>query len=336
MISTAAHPKGSVAHHFVPQWYLKNFGDKKGLIWVYDKSNGRVFHHLATGIAHENHFHHLAPDILENDAAVILNDQDLVEKAMTRFEDELRSASRLLVNEGPYIGICPDIRHRMGFGLAIQYLRTRSFRDQVKVMAETAAQNMVSTWTRLNYPKAPAGFVGVTVDDDFIKAFHLQALFDQEMWIKVGKALESHAWILVVSPPDHPFVTSDHPVARRHHKDGPMSTGFRSIGLEVFYPLTPKLGVLIVERTFHRELAVLDGGVLQVDSRRIKQLNEILAANAERFIYGSAKNFTSTDEFFQRNKGLRSHRWDNWTAREVSMRTVDKRGKKRRSSLWNT
>jgi len=43
-------------HHYVPQFYLKCFGDQSGRFYVWDKNSSKVFPALSGNVAAQKHF----------------------------------------------------------------------------------------------------------------------------------------------------------------------------------------------------------------------------------------------------------------------------------------
>jgi len=88
------------AEHVVPQFYLRRWTNARGKLYVFDKPSGRVFQSGVDGVGCETRFY-------DNPEAPTgrPDDQQLVEKYLSKLEDGFASAFGSLVSQAD-MGLC--------------------------------------------------------------------------------------------------------------------------------------------------------------------------------------------------------------------------------------
>jgi hypothetical protein len=312
--SPDASTQRTVRQHFVPRRYLRQFKDEQGALWAYRKSDGMVLRTGEDGVAFENLFYDLEDGFLAEQGAEIWNERQQGEKAMQSFEREQAQVLDLLLGEGPHVGVVPDLRTRIAFMIAIQFLRTASFRRLIAQKAANFGTSLASDLIRRSFPGKERYAPTVTLTEGALRHQHMKVLLDIRMWRMIGDSLASHHWSFVTAPTSSHFLTSDNPVSLRPHLQhmGRDFAGFGSPGIEVVYPLSQKHLIWIRERTYHRLSPHNDGCLARVDVTCARRLNRIIASNCERFVFGCSSDFSETDEFLSSNKHLRNAPYAEW------------------------
>ena len=144
--------KKTVRQHFVPRSYLRRFKDGSGALWMYDKTNRRV---VATGedvVAGERSFYDYPADSLKDGGAEKWAEAEMGERIMQAFERELERVLKLLLSEGPHVGISLDLRYPAAFSMAIQYMRTPSFRRDLAEQNASFLQALTRDMVEDNFP----------------------------------------------------------------------------------------------------------------------------------------------------------------------------------------
>ncbi|RYD36800.1 MAG: DUF4238 domain-containing protein, partial [Verrucomicrobiaceae bacterium] len=134
---------------------------------------------------------------------------------------------------------------------------------------------------RLNHPEMIGVPFSVDLTDGALRQLHMRSIMEPEARVDFAEAILSHHWTLCVAPAGASFLTSDNPVSRRPHlaKKGRIYCGFRSEGIEVFYPVSGTHGLLIRERNYHQPDPALDGAATVVGKAEVHRLNKIVAGN---------------------------------------------------------
>lgn len=101
------------------------------------------------------------------------------------------------------------------------------------------------------------------------------------MFGKVGKnlaaTLEEHIWIFGVNDTKHSLYTSDNPIAKHPHKHRyfPTSGGFKSEGIEVVLPISPRFLLMMRERTYHVEMEEIEEELYPLTEENVTFYNRL-------------------------------------------------------------
>ncbi|MBX9721076.1 MAG: DUF4238 domain-containing protein, partial [Candidatus Obscuribacterales bacterium] len=91
---------------------------------------------------------------------------------------------------------------------------------------------------------------------------------------------------------------SDHPVVRQtvikqRHSSG---RGLLSPGVQIHFPISPKLELLICDPTFYEEAQILNGTVIEMTNQDVLRSNLVQVEHAYRFVFGRNSNFDTARE----------------------------------------
>jgi len=118
--------------HFVPKFYLNEFGEE---IFVYDKTNDEQFVSNSKNLALKKDFYKIASD-----------DQNLVEKMFSKFEDQQAPAFRKLIEERNYYILEEAEKLKICEFLALIHLRTEEKRLDFKNHLENFLDQYAKTY----------------------------------------------------------------------------------------------------------------------------------------------------------------------------------------------
>ncbi len=320
----------TVKQHFVPQLYLKNFKSSDGRLWVFNKSTGATFCSGERVVAFENGFYDLEDGSMEGGVAELWNENDQGERAMAHFDEELHRVLKLLFSEGKDIGVFPHERQAVAFAMAIQHMRTAKFREGM----DQAVGESMSTFSRnligLNFPGQEHLAPTIDITDTMLRHEHMRMLLDPEKWRIYGDAISSLHWTFCIAPDGARFLTSDKPVSVRYHLAGKAldTTGFRSPGVEIVYPIHPKYA-LVAREAFLTPLTPDNGGAAIISNEQVRYCNCLVTADSQRFVIGTSKDFSDATEFLDRNPILRTRPWGLWETNMMKPRWVKTRKRKK-------
>ncbi|MBS1701762.1 MAG: DUF4238 domain-containing protein [Armatimonadetes bacterium] len=319
----------TVKQHYVPRLYLRNFKNPDGKLWVYNKATGFILHSGESKVAFENGFYDLVDGSLEGGAAEDWNEKDRGERAMSRFDLELDRVLKLLLSEGQFVGIKNDIRNATAFAMAIQHMRTASFRDRMDQVANESMSKLSQSFIELNFPGQ--GHLAPTVEltDAFLRQEHINTILDYDHWRLFGDAIATHRWAFCIAPPGSSFITSDEPVSMRFHfaGQGPDFGGIKSKGVEIVYPLNIRFALVTREASLP-PLPCSEAMPVQVEPDFVDYCNNLVAANSHRFIFGSSDDFGKITLFLDRNQELRQRPWGLWETKMSKLRWVKENGRR--------
>ncbi|MCB6452244.1 DUF4238 domain-containing protein [Erysipelatoclostridium ramosum] len=275
--------------HYVPRCYLKNFVLDNDRINVFDKFKTQIRPQKIMDIAMENYFYDIKFDELiqmaekdkeekiKNDLMEIvgvdnwesvldeLDEKHIEKEFFSQLEGIYSGLLQTLINKS-YGGndwviqnclACSEIEKSfMALFIAIQIIRTKSFRDNLRDMITKTYQTLAYKSQMNNEDALPKEAFECEVNPDFVKLQHSSMILDEEMAVGIAETLCNHIWVMYVNKTEYPFYTSDNPVATIPHKhDKYMSYGgFNSEGVEIVFPISPKLLLAMYEKTTYDKL----------------------------------------------------------------------------------
>ena len=174
----------------------------------FDKLSDRVYLTSASAAAQESDFYEI-PSTPEQ--AVPYN---AVENLLSRLESTWAPMSAALIQAADARKLtCEQLLEFSPF-LAIQWMRTKTYRETVFESAMKQGQMLVDDLVRLNFP-GQKGKLKFSIKKTGVSAVQAQHIFDPNVVEKMAASLDRHIWVVGLNHSDHPFYTSDHPVVRR-------------------------------------------------------------------------------------------------------------------------
>lgn len=206
----------------------------------------------------------------------------------------------------------------LSFFIALQYCRT----DEMRIMNEQfsellvkqIADNLLMNTDRLKNDSKLIDSVGldtvngiiesvnngvltsesytVKVDENYTKINHLDSMFEQAEHI--SSILVQYKWMICINNTSIPFFTSDNPVLKKANLNNPFySNGFASKGIEIFYPISPKYAILIMEPSYYKEVApdLFDYTIWDLKKENVIHYNDLLVQHATSQVYSHTCNF---------------------------------------------
>ena len=133
----------------------------------------------------------------------------------------------------------------------------------------------------------------VSVNEKYTKMQHLRMMFDIAEGIE--NIIKYYKWILCINNSEIPFFTCDNPVVKKANLNNPFySNGFNSKGIEVYYPISPKYAICIIEPSYLKEKApdLLDRTIWNFSKENVIHYNDLIVKNATSQIYSNKNEFT--------------------------------------------
>lgn len=221
--SNMSNPK---RHHFVPEWYLKNFTDiNSGFMHLYDKKKITFRMQKPEQVMIINNYYKQSwvPKGV---------DRNILEKTLSVIEHNAKEAFEKLIDN-------PKSITEEDSSFMLCYLEFQRIR--VPKQAKIAKELLKTTVTRLALNDEElssylvSGKVEIKVNDSFRFDF---------MKIVIGNILPYFSrmvWDIVSAPDGYSFVTSDNPVSFYNVKAAPpLEPGIALVGTIVLFPLSSK------------------------------------------------------------------------------------------------
>lgn len=276
--------------HYVPRFYLGRFAED-GQISVLDKKTGRTFATNILNVGCESYFYDVRPELLHNPADAQLVERQLalldehaaamiaqvVDRAGRSSNRKIRARTRILDDE---------LRGRLAEVTAVQLMRTREFRELilqgVQLWGAAASEDLTASGEldrpfRLNVSPDDAGLI------------HAQVAFgnDSDRVFRIAEILYNHIWVVgFAGRAQVSLLTSDNPVVRWNRLNG--SSGLSVWGVEIAFPLSPTVVLLIAERRAYEAYSTRDGCLVALSNREVRFYNSLQIACSTAQIYGSA------------------------------------------------
>ena len=250
--------------------YLRHFADSSEQLFCYDKANDRSFLTSTKAIAQERYFYEIPHDAFA-EFEVPLN---AIEDILSIAEGNWAPLHEALISEADRGHFQTDLVLAYAPFLALQWMRTKTYRDMMRETMKLSAQSIVDDLLELNFPESK-GKVRVVPNETAVSAMHSQRMFSEAD--KLSQAMESHLWIVGINETKEPFYTSDHPVVRNanQQKNDRKLTGALDPGIEFAFPLDSRHVLLILERTHFSEWQELDNKSVALSVEQVRKYNSL-------------------------------------------------------------
>lgn len=307
--------------HYVPQVYLRRFCSSPDKVNVYDKINNEIrINQPLINVASERYFYDV--DLFAYNEELKARGEATLDVLFPGFEKtDPQYIEHMFGNgiEGAYeqkIGIVIDDLLKKGdwwlnncyaitqeekvfFALwaAHQFVRTKSFRETVSKINQAAAQ-AVTEFANRDVPEDEKVIASVRTDKIAKQALHADMIMNTKTIAHFAEIMFLHSWIITVNKSKFPFVTSDNPITTIPHdfSHGFAGSGIASPKVEIFFPLSPYIGIMMFEKQHGFEKYDCRS-VICSDPETIMQYNYATLSNAHRLIVANTTDLTIYQEY---------------------------------------
>jgi hypothetical protein len=309
--------------HYVPQFLLKNFGNgKKNQLHVFDKSSGRSFPTNAKNIACESRFYDFRIEDVEATLEPKLSElESLAKPLFDRILDQ-DSVEVFDVNE----------RALMCSFLAVQFTRTKSFREQWLSLPEMLGERLKQMVKSPEELKHIANYITAPTENE---AKRQTAQFIINAPSDFGPHFANKTWHLLSTTKKNPFYISDNPLTLQNMKDLKQfgNLGLAVQGIEIYFPISPtralalwcptlKQAILAKAHSFKSKrnffsgpyeisdqlkklISALESGKpIEYASENVINFNALQISHAERYIFSNAADFTLPQKMISAHPSL--------------------------------
>ncbi|MBQ3262808.1 MAG: DUF4238 domain-containing protein [Oscillospiraceae bacterium] len=295
--------------HTVPQFYLYEWcipGTHQ--VHVYDKITDSKRINNILDVASERYFYDIAPEELFPDSFIeslyqngleIANDTQAVEKALAveieqPFSEIIKAILEKTNELTPwFIKNCffikEEKKQELSAYLALQYVRTKYVRNNIRDAAERLTQFLAE----LGASESTISEYSLT--EKQAKNVHIKMLVDGESLSEITHCFNRLTWMLAINKTDEKFYTSDCPIGTYGHIKDPLlpMNGLASEGVEVFFPLSPNVILIMVDGVYHYQYLLYDRKYVEITERaNVDFYNSLLAMQANRLIISSDGDFS--------------------------------------------
>lgn len=274
----------------------------EGKVWCLDKSTLHTFHTSTENVAQERYFY----DLPETDGSKIAEAPDelvqCVERIFSRMEDHLAPLLELAIPSAEQGGVPPSLIPALAPHISMLWHRTKEYRELLQAIITAHRQDLIAELMERNYPEVgPESYPRALPDPKAVAAAHLCQLLDETKIRGFASALEKNIWAIGVNQTSIPLYTSDNPVIRRsHHVSGTLpNLSPEGKGTEYLLPLSPRIVLLILERTHFADLARAHCGRIFLTEEAVRDYNQLQALRCYRHVFSAIDHFEDALQLYQ-------------------------------------
>lgn len=264
-----------IKQHYVPQVYLRNFCGQNGVLYVLNKSTGKIFSTGTAGVGFEKHFYTL--DKLEDpycwEKAYARNIEPLMRDLWFKIVPKVN----ILVQNGCCI-INENEKMQLAFIMVMQLLRGKQTRKHEEELFRELLPDI--------FKKAKENFGPLTLhqtefldsiksDPYYLKQIAMELTMDTERIMRYTAILGWHKFIFFHLCGEKEFVTSDNPVMflNSYTTDPrPFVNGLLKKKTIVYYPISSKVLVCVVHPdTYFQKYMHMDRCLFHLNENQDKE-----------------------------------------------------------------
>ena len=294
--------------HTVPRCYLERFTRDGRTLFVFDKFDRRTFASGPAKVAKQNLFYDYPPGVVYEGEPTRQVDPQVLEKVLSVLESWFNSLLGGILQHVEVSGMTADQVARMSLYVAIQWMRTRGYREAVREIATKTMQSIADDLVEKNYSGLPKDeYPKVSYKEEMLPFLHNEHFFKEELLFRVAGALgRCFWWVIGLTDENHPLYTSDNPVVRRAHLEDErgLLLGILDPGVEFVYPLTSKHLLLIREWSHFHEMRHYAGKVLTLTPEQVASYNRLQVSKSFRQVYCCDPAFDLAEQVCQELPGI--------------------------------
>jgi hypothetical protein len=268
--------------HFVPQSYLSRFSTDGAHISVFDKYQQRSFQASVRDVAQEAFFYDYPAGTRAAANPEELIDTQQIEKGLAIIEGGFSRLLTEVLRGVETRGLSTSDIERLSQYVALQWMRTKEYRECVIAIAQQSTQVVCDDVVRRTFPDAkPEDYPKVSLDPAHYAALHNEHFFNERAVYTIAWHLADHLWIIGIAPEGQALYTSDNPVVRRaNQRIGDIALiGVNDPGVEFAFPISPRHLLMILERQYFARLNHLDGKTMRLSNDQVADYNRLQVIN---------------------------------------------------------
>lgn len=281
----------SKKHHYVPQSLLKNFEYESSQIFVFDKKEKVIFPSSIINAGSENYFN-----------TVIQNGERLnFESIFQKNDDDLSFLLKKIIAQKNTHCLSLEEKEKFLNIVVVQLIRTKMYRTTMISVSEQLKRQMV-------VPGWDLDLEVLTDNDARESAFSSYKDYKSHM-----SAINGKVCFLIQSNTNEDFIISDNPITR--HNTFPYGgVGLSSHGVEIYFPISPKLTFALYCPTIINKMndyvmfqaesttkslyinvleGIISGKPVTLGETTSGFLNSLQVINSSRFLYANSKSIFS-------------------------------------------
>ena len=304
--------------HWVPRSYLRRWSPDGRRIHSYDRITREAKFVSVNDVAQRTRFYER---FMSAGDAGTASEVGVLEREYQRWDDALRDATAVAERVAAGEGGSLEERQIMAIAVAVQMVRTPTFRaGVVDAVTEDLTRDFMEYLHEAN-PSLAASMDGnykLTFGDDDVPSFvHAVAVWESDVVTRIAATLYHYLWVIGSNTSGIPFYTSDDPVALIMHDATPAERAVARTGvlpsaaselldpqtpraLEIVFPLSPTLTLLMYQPDCFARLRPRQGQVLRMGPTTVRRLNDAQAGRCDRQVYSADGAFSDAMRALER------------------------------------
>lgn len=278
--------------HYVPRFYLRQFCFKvsksTGYTYCYDKFDSKVRPNNINRVAGQNYF-------FDDSGSPV----QPIESGLSKLESKFKPTYKKLCKFENLNLLSYNEKRITSLYIVTQETRTFEMRESLRSGLSLLRESIESRGVELTSEQK----------DEFEEALTEGSLRDmQRETLKdipdFASILFHMKWMLIRNTFDVPFWTSDHPVVRWNDEDHRFygNLGYLSSGIQIFFPLTPRLCLSFVDPVKYASLPpIAETPILN----NVIHQNWLQLISSTRHIFSINKDFSLAEEYLTKYPELK-------------------------------
>ncbi|MHB1308733.1 MAG: DUF4238 domain-containing protein [Limisphaerales bacterium] len=273
--------------HYVPQFYLRNFCNSEGKLYVYDKQEDISYPTSPRNAGGERYFYDC------EEMAAVSGDKQAVEQYLSALEGQMSPLIENLLRRLRANELCrlhPDTRFVISVFAAFQLIRTK----ETRITARQMSEQLIHFLEKHPGTEGQIREIRESMSEEKAKASHCRQLLDLPSILQCASIVERHIWVIMRRHPAGAFWASDEPITKREHvrQRFRSNSGIASPGIEIHIPLSHDYLIGCYERKHWRRMSTMDGKVVDLTSHEnVIYYRQFQVRESLRFIYSNEPDF---------------------------------------------
>ena len=186
--------------------------------------------------------------------------------------------------------------------LAVQVMRGKEFRERMVEIYERLPGLLMKKLAKTPEEQVLAdSFVVKIKNENHKKLYHAQVLTDPEVAADMAETFRTKIWMIGYNRTKMPFYISDNPVVKFGHDQ---YSGFNSRGVEIFFPITPKLVLIMKDPEYFYYETENHNHFIELDEVDVGFINSLQVQQSYRYVFDKTGNFDLAVGMMERNPAL--------------------------------
>lgn len=246
--------------HYVPKFYLKNFSADKKNLNIYVIKDKKFTQGSIEDQCSKDYFY---------------SKDTSLETFLSQIESEESKAVKNLIGEKSLAKLSDEDYIEILRCISLMHGRTLKRKKEVEKIFDDFVEKILK-------PAFRADPLSTDLTDENIKSINLKYprlhLLGVQMGILGGILLSDLVPVLLVNNTEIEFWISDHPTVfyngAFHHLNCVCMSGYTSYGLQVFFPLSPNLGLLLVHSPYYK-IKMSKSQKVKLKIHDVKEINKL-------------------------------------------------------------